>query len=56
MCTVGDRSDYEDLIESFLQENNLGEVDGGGTFLSDEGLPVSSQITIVLNELKCRTL
>ena len=48
---TGDRAEHEDLIEKFLQENNLGEIDGGGTLLSKEGLPISSQTTIVLKEL-----
>jgi len=51
LSPVGDRSEIEDLIEDFLQKNNLGDIDGGGTFYSKEGIPISSDITIVLHEL-----
>jgi len=51
LSPMGDRADAEDLIDDFLQENNLGEVDGGGTHLPSEGFDGSSEITIVLKEL-----
>ena len=51
LSPTGDRSEAEDLIENFLQENNLGEVDGGGTFLSEDGQPIACDINVILNEL-----
>jgi len=51
LTPTNERADAEDLIENFLSKNGLGMVDGGGTFMSDDGQPVSCQITILLNEL-----
>jgi len=51
LSPIDDRADAEYHIENFLSENNLGMVDGGGIFMSDNGQPVSCQITVLLNEL-----
>ncbi|MCL2847926.1 MAG: hypothetical protein FWE13_04160 [Firmicutes bacterium] len=54
LSPIDDRADAEDIIEGFLSESGLGMVDGGGTFMSDDGQPVSCQITILLNELNIK--
>jgi len=50
LSPIDERATAEDLIQEFLDENNFGEVDGGGTFMSDDGQPISCQITILLKE------
>ncbi|SUO95644.1 hypothetical protein [Suttonella ornithocola] len=44
-----DRHDLEDVLDQFLEDENLGEIVGGGTSISKEGEPESCDISIDLN-------